>query len=374
MLKAIRLVLASRRLTLLLLIVPLAVQAADRWKMQYFYDKSGASLDIRDLQCPSASRCIAAGAIEDNKGHSKGVVILTSDGGKNWSTTDVSERPVSLFFLNETSGWMVSERGLWATIDGGRSWKKLEGLKKGILQAYFLNPQHGYAIGFPKAVYETVDGGKKWTKLAAAENLAPTLQDTVFECITFLGNHGIIAGTAASAEDMPVWLNPSEAKRHRERPAILVVLETKDGGAHWESFNSSFYGRLTQLAMSNEGFSLALFEYHNYYELPSRVYKTNFHAGVHAVFGEKDRAATDVALLPDGGGLIAAVEPPGSSNQVPIPGKLKMLRSSNLKVWEEMPVDYRAVAQHATLASPDAEHLWVATDTGMILVLDKTAP
>jgi hypothetical protein len=342
--------------------------------MQYFYDKSGSSLDIRDLQCPSASRCIAAGAIDDSKGHSKGVVILTSDGGKTWSVSDVSEHPVSLFFLNETSGWMVADRGLWSTVDGGRNWKKLEGLKKGILQTHFLNPQHGYAIGFPKAVYETMDGGKKWTKLAAAENLAATLQDTVFECISFLGKHGIIAGTGASSEDTPVWLNPLEARQHRERPVMLVVLETTDGGAHWESNSSSFFGRLTQLAMSNEGFSLALFEYHNYYTLPSRVYRTNFHSGVERIFGEKDRAATDVALLPDGSGLIAAVEPPGSSNQVPIPGKLKILRSSNLKLWEEMPVDYRAVAQHAALAVVDAAHIWVATDTGMILVLDKTAP
>jgi hypothetical protein len=38
-----------------------------------------------------------------------------------------------------------------------------------------------------------------------------------------------------------------------------------------------------------------------------------------------------------------------------------------------MDVDYRAVAQRATIAAPDAEHLFVATDTGMILTLDKAA-
>jgi hypothetical protein len=92
---------------------------------------------------------------------------------------------------------------------------------------------------------------------------------------------------------------------------------------------------------------------------------------VDVIFGERDRAVTDIALLQDGGALIAAVEPPGSSNQVPVPGKLKMLRSANLKVWEEMDVDYRAVAQRAILSAPDADHAWVATDTGMILTLDK---
>ena len=37
----------------------------------------------------------------------------------------------------------------------------------------------------------------------------------------------------------------------------------------------------------------------------------------------------------------------------------------------EMEVDYRAVASSLVLAGPDAEHLWAATDTGMILRLMK---
>jgi hypothetical protein len=46
-----------------------------------------------------------------------------------------------------------------------------------------------------------------------------------------------------------------------------------------------------------------------------------------------------------------------------------MLESANLKVWREMDIDYRAVAQRAVLAAVDAQHAWVATDTGMILSL-----
>ena len=159
----------------LLLALPILAAGSERWKIQFFYDKAGASLDIRDLQCPSATRCIGAGAIEDKKGRSKGTVILTSDGGKNWSLADVSEQPISLFFLNDSLGWMVTDRGVWSTNESGRTWKKLDGLKKGILQVYFLSKLHGYAIGFPKAVYETSDGGKNWTRLAAADRPATAL-------------------------------------------------------------------------------------------------------------------------------------------------------------------------------------------------------
>ncbi len=38
--------------------------------------------------------------------------------------------------------------------------------------------------------------------------------------------------------------------------------------------------------------------------------------------------------------------------------------------WDEMKVDYRAVARTVMLAGPDAEHVWAATDTGMILHLN----
>ena len=367
--KAIKLPVAPLAIALSL---SFSAHAAERWKIQFFYDKPDVTLAIQDLRCPSASHCIAAGSIDDKKGRAKGVVLLTSDAGNNWNLEEVSEEPISLFFLNDASGWMVSTHGLWSTGDGGLTWKKLDAPRKGVLESYFVSPQHGYLIGFPKAVYETNDAGKKWSKLAAAEQESIP-EDTIFECISFLGPHGLIVGNGRSADETPVWMNPKQVRAHREHPSTLVVLETKNGGATWDSHTSSFLGKLTQLVMTNQDYALALFEYLGYYTLPSRVYKAKFHVNMQPVFEERDRAVTDIAWLPSGVTYLAAVEPPGGSNQVPIPGKLKILRSSNLKVWEEMDVDYRANAQRAILAAPDAQHIWVATDTGMILTLDVSS-
>jgi len=153
----------------------------------------------------------------------------------------------------------------------------------------------------------------------------------------------------------------------------VILLETVDGGKNWTPSTSTLFGHLTQVRLAQEGFAVMLFEHEEVHSLPSNVfavaYKTNLATNI---FGEADRAVRDVVLLPDGGAILAAVEPPGKSNQVPIPGKLKMLKSSNLKLWLEMDVDYRAVAQRAILAAPDARHIWVATDTGMILNLVDT--
>jgi hypothetical protein len=75
-----------------------------------------------------------------------------------------------------------------------------------------------------------------------------------------------------------------------------------------------------------------------------------------------------LAVLAD----LGSVEQAGQIRQTPIPGKLKLLRStewtSNAQTipWVEMPVDYRAVARRAILATSGVD-VWVATDTGMIL-------
>ncbi len=347
------------------------VQAEERWKIQFFYDQADSVLNIRDLQCPSAERCIAAGVIEDKNGHLKGATVVTSDGGRHWTLGEFKERPVSLFLPDESSGWMVTDRGVWKTEEGGRSWKKLEGLK-GIFRVQFLDQNHGFAVGYPKAVWETIDGGDKWSKVAAASQPAGSAEDVIYDCIDFRGPQGAILGhVTKDADDLyPLWMNPKTARYRRERESPTLLLETPDAGKSWHASTASFLGSIAKLRYTGDGFAIALVEYRDYYTLPSALVKMKVGGrGSQVIFGERDRAVTDFILLPGGAALIASVEPPGNSNQVPIPGKLRMLRSSNLKVWTEMDADYRAAAQRAIVSAPDAQHAWVATDTGMILAL-----
>jgi Photosynthesis system II assembly factor YCF48 len=345
--------------------------------MQFFHDQADSVFDIRDIQCPSAQRCIAAGVIQDKNGQYRGATVITADGGQHWSQSRFAELPVSLFLLNESSGWMVTDRGIWTTNESGHAWRKLDGLK-GIVQVYFLDQSHGFAVGYPKAFYETTDGGRKWFKVPAGDRPAGNPEDTIYDCIAFSGQQGAVLGRVSAQKDerAPLWMNPNTARYRRERESPTILLETFDGGKNWQSSISPVVGTIARLLFTKDGFLLALFEYHDYYALPSSVVKLKLGSSERqTIFGERDRAVSDIALLPDGGALIAAVEPPGNSNQVPIPGKLKMLKSGNLKLWEEMDVDYRAIAQRAVLAAPDARHAWVATDTGMILALEiKRAP
>jgi hypothetical protein len=46
-----------------------------------------------------------------------------------------------------------------------------------------------------------------------------------------------------------------------------------------------------------------------------------------------------------------------------------MFHSADRKVWTELEVDYRAVAQRVWLSARPGAGIWAATDTGMILQL-----
>jgi hypothetical protein len=346
---------------------PALAAAAPRWNIQFLYDRADSNFSIDDLQCPTAQYCVASGWIDDKRGHEQCVVVVSSDAGQHWAQYDVKERPISLFFLNDGLGWMVTDRGLWTSVEGGRAWTKID-TRKGILQAWFLDANHGYLVGAKGLVEETTNGGKNWTALDASEHV-PDAHTVNYQLITFRGSHGLIVGAPESSE--PVLLDPGDRAEQTRGSRKLIVLETVNGGKKWSSGSVSIDGQLAQLCLSNKGYVVSLILYPDpKYPVASAVYETPLGArDGRTIFAERDREASDIALLDDGRAVLATIEPPGNSTQVPIPGKLKIFESDNLKVWKEMDVDYRAVAQRVVIAAPDAQNIWVATDTGAILKL-----
>jgi hypothetical protein len=374
-----------------------------RWTLQYFYDQDGKDLHITDLAFPSAKRGIAVGAIVDREGRKPQFTsLVTSDGGEHWALTPLKEFPRSIFFLDELNGWMVTGESLWFTQEAGRSWTRISDQIKPdrkladaphtglILRVWFLDAQHGYAVGLQKSVFATHDGGRTWKPLA--EGAVPTSNPaySVYSQIAFAdGRRGMIAGGYApprtegksrlerdEEDDLPDWMHPETTLHRRQQPRLAIELDTRDGGEVWKSGTAPLLGSLVSARLAGEN-GLLVFDYADSFEWPAEVYRLDLKTGKsESVFKQKDRLVTDAAVFSDGptngaGGraFLAAVEPPGRLRSAPIPGKVRMLSSTNLEDWVEMPVDYRAVAQSLVLAGPDAEHLWAATDTGMILRL-----
>lgn len=375
------------RITLALTFALAPLAHAQHWKVQYFYDELNKTFLIEDLAFPSAQRGVAVGTILEEGSDSKGkyAAMLTSDGGEHWTMEPLKEHPRSIFFLDDSTGWLVTDEGIWTTEESGRNWKKVGEQKKPnkklgrtppgglIMRVWFLDRQHGFAVGLQKSMFETHDGGRTWTAVEEAAKPSADAGHAVYTEILFTNKqYGLAVGSSNPARPddprLPSWMEPERALRRRQVPTLTFMIETRDGGAKWTVSTAPLFGNIVSLKI-HDLLGLAVFSFNEAFEWPSEVYRLDLNTGVSkSVYREKDRRVTDCALFA-GRAYLAAVEPPGKLNSVPIPGKVRMLTSTDLEHWTEMDVDYKAVARSLVLAGPDAEHQWAATDTGMILHL-----
>jgi len=347
--------------------------AAERWRVQFFHDPADNSeFVIADFTFASPERGMAAGILADEH-KNKPYAIATTNGGETWAPVRVPEAAISLFFVNANTGWLVGRDNIWRTSDFGETWKKMARLP-GTVRVYFRDEQRGWAVGTKKSVHETSDGGATWKDVAAAAEPKTNPDNTVYGAIAFgNANSGMIAGWSKPPRrgehaQAPDWIEPEQARR--EWPSLTILLQTRDGGAHWTTGQVSMFGQITTMSLAPDGRGLGLIEFFDKFDYPAEVYKIDWHTGkIARAFRRQDRAVTDVLVPPDGPAYIAAVEPSGTLPRSPVPGKLRILKSADLEAWQEMDVDYRAVARSAMLALAAPGRVWAATDTGMILKL-----
>lgn len=343
--------------------------------MQYFYDKNKTTMVIQDLQFASPTRGVAVGSIQEG-GHHKPVSVVTSDGGAHWQLIDLKEPPLSLFFLNESLGWMVTTKGLWQTTEVGKSWRKVPGLPADMLRVHFLDENNGVAVGAKKKVEETHDGGAHWAPMKAAADLPGLPNYSVYNWVAFATPKvGLISGwnlpPRRSTQRLPDWMDPEEAMNRYETPHLSYSLVTNDGGKTWESHSSSLFGDISKIRFGPKGAGLGLIEYSNAFRYPSEAYKIDWMKGTSAtIYRDRKFAISDIWLTPDGTAYLAGTLVPGPIRNV-VPGRVQVLKSKDMSVWTEIPVDYRATANRATLAVIDEDNMWLATDNGMILKLVK---
>ncbi len=348
-----------------------ALTAAETWHAQFFHDQDQSSLVILDMKFPTASRGVAVGWMQD-KGRRRQVMLASDDGGAGWRIQPLPDAGFGLFFLNDTRGWMVAQGGLWTTPDAGVTWSKSLG-RRGLRAVHFVSESRGWVVGFPKLALETTDGGRHWSPVAAAAAPKSTPERSTYEWVEFLGpKRGFLGGWSDPRRSPPrlaPWLDPEAAQRP-QWPNLTLLLQTDDAGANWAASEHSLFGRITRLRLFPNGTALTLVEFTEGFQFPTEVNRIDLVGRKSATsFRQKDRVVTDILIARSGLAYLTAVEPLGTLHSLPVPGKLKILRSRNFETWEEMSVDYRATATRAVLAEAPDGQLWAATDTGMILKL-----
>lgn len=357
-----------------LFLIAIQVWSAEKFALRYFYDRNDETLHVSELKWLTVKRAVAIGWIESEK-KLQGVTLETNDGGVTWEQRPFKEVPSNVYFLDDSFGWIVTDKGIWQTEEGGRSWKKIESMK-GIRAVHFFDSKRGLAAGFPKLLLRTEDGGKKWAKIPEAETPSTRSDHTVYSVFNFINQKmGQVIGYSSrpkSRDTLPPWMEPEEALKNYQRPAALIVLETHDEGKAWKADTVSVFGQIDRVATTPNGLSLAVFHFDDAFQYQSEVFRMGRGKG-ERVYRQKNDRVTDAVIQRNGRAYIGAIEMNSKLRNIPIPGRVKILRAEapQYDLWQDVNVDYRAAANRVVLAERPDGSMWAATDSGMVLELIK---
>jgi photosystem II stability/assembly factor-like uncharacterized protein len=98
----------------------------------------------------------------------RGHIVYSDDQGKTWTQAKVPTRQLltAVYFVDDQHGWAVGhDAQILASRDGGVTWtKQFEDLKREapLLDVWFKDLSTGIAVGAYGALLETGDGGQHW--------------------------------------------------------------------------------------------------------------------------------------------------------------------------------------------------------------------
>jgi hypothetical protein len=99
-----------------------------------------------------------------------GAVYRTTDAGANWlgSTTSQEQWLYSVYFITETTGWVVGQSPASAptkiskTVDGGITWTHYDTDIGALWAVFFISDSIGWIVGTDGTILNTTDSGNNW--------------------------------------------------------------------------------------------------------------------------------------------------------------------------------------------------------------------
>ena len=161
---------------------------------------------------------------------------ISADGGHTWSAQAVNGLPVhitaatryyDIVFTSEHVGYFMHQNEVYKTTDRGAHWQKVLAIEQSHIHymasayfsaLYFIDDDHGYAVGEFQKIFRTNDGGVTWDTLSWSNDTAPYIS---YSDVEFLdANTGYISGYEVNNISMNFGFTE-------------FVMKTTDGGEHW---------------------------------------------------------------------------------------------------------------------------------------------
>jgi len=189
-------------------------------------------------------------------------IYKTTNGGVNWTVfleipgvnSEFSYRPC---VLDSLQAWIVdSNMKLTRTTNGGNTWEVIDpGNRPYLVSVYFLSPQKGWAVGFPKPysdrkgkIMKTENGGGLWTTQSTNWPRFVDIRFVNEQTGFIVGDSGLILKTSDSGV---TWIKNVSGTEVLLRTIRFVnpqtgwiagdggvILKTTDGGENWISQSS----------------------------------------------------------------------------------------------------------------------------------------
>lgn len=143
-------------------------------KLKLFGNRRQPEMDlpeqIDNIRFIDANRGWAwGGGRKDEYSEQPGIFLTTIDGGQNWNNIPFPfDQPVlAIFFLNGTYAWASTEGSFYRTTDGGVNWTNVQTKLPELAfnSIFFVDENHGWAVGRSGRIAKTTDGGRSWAKL-----------------------------------------------------------------------------------------------------------------------------------------------------------------------------------------------------------------
>ena len=197
----------------------------------------------------------------------KSSFLYSISGSQQWySILDKSYTLNSISFADDNLGFVVGSKGLIiVTADGGKRWNKIENVTdKTLFEINMETKDIGYIAGFDGTILKTNNGGKSWEKqISNTEKYLKSIDFSDKGIGLCVGGNGTILRTTDYGENWVLINNATKRPLNKvrfidERNAIVVgnngsILLSSDRGKNWNSVESKYFQNWNDIAITDNG-------------------------------------------------------------------------------------------------------------------------